>query len=1588
MPNPLAPFLPPVQRWFRATYGRPTPPQALGWPAIQRGEHTLILSPTGSGKTLAAFLWGIDRIYRRLIEEPETQGVQILYISPLKALNNDIERNLRAPQSGIRRTAQEMGQPLPPLRVSVRTGDTPSTARQAMVRKPPHILITTPESLYLILTSPKAREMLHSVRTVIVDEIHTLCGNKRGVHLALSLERLEEMADASPQRIGLSATQRPLDEVGRFLVGQEWETAGEEERLVARALTIVDAGAEKDLDLKVVTVVPDLRQIPGGSIWPHIIPHVLQEVRRHRTTLIFTNGRRAAERTADRLNEQFALEEEEVIAPGSPLGLLKSGVPKGQGMFGTGRVDGPFRAHHGSVAKEIRLELEQKLKAGELPALIGTSSLELGIDIGSVDAVIQLQSPRGVARGLQRVGRSGHLVGQTSVGRIYATHREDLLDAAAVAHGMLNGDIEPTYTPQNCLDVLAQQIVAMVSVHDWDAQALYRLVRRAYGYQNLPWEAYTSVLGMLTLSDREKLDGVLELRPRIAWDRVHNRLSALPGSWMLAIRNGGTITDRGEFRVVLPDGKTTLGTLDEEFVFETRRGDVFTLGSNTWRVIEIDEDKVIVAEAEGSMPRMPFWHGELPKRDYYLGLRLGAFRRELADRVADLPQISASLEGDWGEEGQAVVEWLEKEYAMDERSARNAMHYVRSQLDVLGTISADDTVIIECFNDALGDPRAVIHSCFGGRVNSAWALVLAHALREELGMSVEIQVNDDGILLRLMQIDRDLPTANMLYELMRRLGPEEARQRLLWELPESALFGAQFRMNASRALLLPGTRGSRRTPFWLQRLRAKDLLAIAKGQEDFPLILETYRDCLRDVLDLKHLMEVLGRIAEGEIRLVVAETLMPSPVAAGLLLEFMNVEIYEDDVPKLTRQMQALALNRELLAELLDEELLPDLLRPEAITAVEAELQHIAEGFQARSPEELALILRDLGDLSTEEVTARCLGEGRAWLLRLAAEGRVFKISVPAVAGGEVRWINAEDYRRYRDAWGLPEVPPLPLPEELLRPTRSPEAAREALLRRMLRTHAPLTIGRILERYAFPAPWLEEKLEELAATGHLVAGRLSPRAQDREWCDRQVLERIHRRTLSLLRREVQPVELPIYADFLCRWQGAHPSRQRRGREGLIQVMQQMRGLSAPAALWERDLLPARIEGYRPALLDELCREGDPAIGGLVWTIEGDDPQRAKLRFFFRGEGRLFLGAGEDVEEAEANLSERARAALQTLRQEGALYAGELRQLLGLQSAELDAALVELALAGLITNDSPEALRILLAGAYAQLRPAAGIRSSLDEVLGEWRARREPSLIRRPSKQRLREAQRRAAEQAVPSTSWGGRWSLVHRAGTLGPPLADEERVALLARQFLLRYGVVTRECVVNEEGPWDWATLYRHLQRMELRGEVRRGYFVRGLSGVQFALPEAVRALREAAQPDEETPLVVLNACDPAMIYGPALSDGTRELGAGLPEVANPYRFARLPSNLVVLQRGVPILLYEHGGARWRALPTLNESTLREAVSLLLRDLTRGGGLCAHPRRVLVQEWNGAPPIGTAMQPLLESLGFRRESPAMVWDGL
>jgi ATP-dependent helicase Lhr and Lhr-like helicase len=1564
MLDPLVEFSPPVRRWFYSSFGTTTPPQAKGWPAIKRGENVLILAPTGSGKTLAAFLAGVDEIYRELTEEGERPraGVRLLYVSPLKALNNDIERNLRGPLLGIRAEATRMGKQLPALEVAVRTGDTPGSARQAMVTHPPHILITTPESLYLILTSPKARKILYSVRSVIVDEIHTLVGEKRGAHLALSLERLEQQAERRIQRIGLSATIQPLEEAARFLGGQE--TSG-----VARPVTIIDTGYKKPLDLQVVMPVPDFRDLPGNSIWPSVIPRVLGDVMRHRTTLIFANNRRMAERTADRLNAQIAAERSEEIAPGSTEALAPGGIMRDKGLFAIG-AEGPIKAHHGSSSKEARREMEEQLKAGQLPALVSTGTLELGIDIGHVDLVVQLQSPRSVSQGLQRIGRSGHLVGQTSRGRIYATHREDLVEAAAVVQGMLEGAVEPTKTPDNPLDVLAQQIVAAVSVEPWLEKELYQVVRRAFPYRQLSQAAWESVLAML--SGRFQSyggPGHASLRARILWERETGRLAPLPGTRLLALGNPGTIPDTGAFNVVLADGKTRIGTLDEEFVFETRTGDVFMLGSSVWRVLNIEDDKIVVGEAAGSMPRMPFWRGDYPWRSYELGVRIGRLRRDVA----------ATIKRNADQQDKTLVE-LRREYALDDNSARALLEYVSRQVDALGAISSDDTIIVETFGDAVGEARLVVHSPFGGRVNGAWALALVDAMRERTGMEVESQVSDDGILLRFPGallgaedigmvgpgVPQKAAQAGMNIELAARIVAEmtvdEARQRILRELPNSAMFGARFRMNAARALLLPRARGGKRTPFWLQRMKARDLLATVRNIPDFPLIAETYRDCLRDVLDLGHLDELLAGIQDRRVRVLPVQSRVPSPLAAGLMYAFAQTYVYEWDTPKAEQRLQALTMRRELVEDLLDgaeSGRVP--VKAEILSEV---LAGAGEGRKARSADELAVLLLELGDLTESEIAERSAGDWRAWMAELLQRGAVTEIprqwreaekpSADSASATEPRWVSVETGHEYE---GLSEA--------------------RQIIRRYLRWSGPVTHAQLLARYRAASEVLDDILGELLAARDIVQGHFRNKqdARELEYLDRQLFEQLFRRTLAALRRDVQPVSLAAFQDFVLRWQGIGTPTHKVERSP-AEMLGQLRGLALPATAWEREVFPARVRAYRSGVVDELLRSGEYA-----WVCVNGN-----VRYLKRREGALFLSgtAGAQAESPAAGV-------LEYLKSEGVSFFADIAAGTNLGEEELRGVLRELATAGVVQGEDLTALDAVLQGRGEQVK--RGPSSTLEEELATRLPPRPLGRTRAGSRtppSRLRGTRRTMGQrleiEASEDSAWRGRWAIVHRAAVLGAPRSPAERGSELALVALKRYGVVTHELVqrnesrwvwgetiVPSEVRWEWGEIYDQLLRMELRGEVRRGYFVRGLSGVQFALPAAVEALREARD-SEGDEVTVLSAIDPANLHGGELPGWNTE------ETEKPegrLRFSRLTSTHVVLWRGQAVLVGEDNGTRLH-VGEVDPGVLTTALEAYLN---RPGA----PQRVAIATWNGDGVLGSAGERLLREMGASRSPTGLDW---
>ena len=1493
--DPLEPFHPAVRAWFRGAFGLPSPPQVLGWPSIAAGRDTLILAPTGSGKTLAAFLWAVNHLVERRLAEDLPPGVRILYVSPLKALNNDIHRNLDEPLAGILREATALGLSLPRITAAVRTGDTPRNARAAMLRNPPDILSTTPESLYLMLSSPRARGMLRHVQHVIVDEIHALCGNKRGVHLSLSLERLAALAETAFVRIGLSATQRPLETVARFLGGQSVNG----DLVTPREVQIVDAGRRKEMDLRVECVAPDFALLPPDGVWPLVHERLAQEIARHRTTLVFVNNRRMAERVATRLNQLMTGGD---AVPAGPL----PPTPAGTGMHHVplttaATAELPVQAYHGSMSRDARERMEGELKAGRIRALVATSSLELGIDIGSIDLVVQLQSPKGVARGLQRVGRSGHVVNAASTGRILPTHREDLVESAVVAEAMARHEVEETRVPENCLDVLAQQIVAAVGVETWDVDRLYDLVRGSFCYRDLPRSAYGGVLAML--AGRFAGEAFRELRGRISWDRVNNRLSSLPGSTRLAVTGGGTIADRGYFGVYLPDGTTKVGEVDEEFVFESRAGDTFILGSSVWKITEIGRDRLVVAAAPGQPARMPFWRGEGIGRSFELGSAIGAFRRMLAARLDD----------------PATLTWLQGSYPVDANAAWNILEYFRRQRDVTRIIPHDRLLVVEAFRDEIGDPRIVLHSPFGRRVNGLLGMLLAERVRARTGVEAQMLYNDDGVLLRTP--DRDtLPV-----DLLEGIDVDAAADSVLGEVLVSPLFAGQFRVNASRALLLPRSDPRKRMPLWLQRLRAADLLEVVRAHDDFPIVIETMREVLNDVLDFPRFRLLLRGITDGTVGVHTIRTEVPSPFAAGLLFDFIAVYMYEWDQPRADRQSGYLTLNRELLAEVADLDTLEGLVRPEAIRAVEDRLQHRAEGTRARSPEELLEVLLRLGDLTEGEIAERSAGGDLALLAPLAADGRAVQTAI----AGETRWIAGEERTLYEGR------------------TQERESAR--LLDRYLATRGPASAEEIARRLGIPHDSIETLLAAREGAS-LVRGRFRPDAPaGTEWCSRPTLSRIHRETLTILRKEISPVPMDLFTRFLLRWQHRAEEARFSGAAGVKEVLRQLQGASLPFEVWERDVFGGRLSGGGGDALAGATRDGT-----AVWTGAG----QGKVRAFLRGEGNVFLE--EPSPEIRAGLGGPAAKVLEHLHRHGASFFGDLRRGTGLSLDGLNRALAALFWAGFVTGDVFAELKAMRR--YGRTGP--DVPSEPVELIAPWR---------NPGKARLMQRARRALRD-VPG--WTGRWSPVHTTAVMGEPLAPEDRTRLLALQVLDRYGVLARE-LYRRESLLPWAAVAAELQMMELRGEVRRGYFVEGLSGMQYALPEAVEELRRARSSPAAGKIELVNAADPCLPYGPDVA---------FPPPA-PVEPARSPSAWVALRDGAPVLFFERHGERIWTLSSAGPAEVREALrqfTALLRlpeDLRPG-------RELVVELVDGLRAAQSPLEPALRSLGFRRErNQSLRFDG-
>ena len=1517
---PASVFKPAVQSWLDQAFEGPTPAQQKAWPEIAAGGHVLLSAPTGSGKTLAAFLWALDSLTPGdgATEHGErAAGTRVLYVSPLKALAYDIERNLRAPIRGI---GAEVG-------VGIRTGDTPQKERAAMVRNPPEILVTTPESLYLILTS-QAREMLRGVETVIVDEIHAVAGTKRGSHLALTLERLEALVAASRdregdafQRIGLSATQNPLAEIGRFLVGP------------GREVTIVDAGSRtlkgtgKELDIRIEVPVESMTEPAGptapdadplnpiqgseatrASIWPAIYPELLRLVKEHTSTIVFVNNRRSAERIALRLNElaNKELEDEE--------GNLPEGVAPVE----------LARAHHGSLAREERTKVEELLKSGGLPCLVATSSLELGIDMGAVDLVLQIESPKSVARGLQRIGRAGHGVGEVSRGRIFPKFRGDLLECAVVVRRMREGAIEPTVVPRNALDVLAQQIVAIVVSAEGGEQGdsieveeLYALIRRTHSYAELSRELLENVLDMLDGRYPSKEFG--ELRARIVWDRVAGVIRARKGSRALAIVNAGTIPDRGLYAVVLPDGRR-VGELDEEMVYEARPGQVFLLGASTWRIEEITRDRVIVTPAPGAPGAVPFWKGDSVGRPKELGAAIGAFSR-------------------WAVEQDA--ETLQVEHDLDRRAAQNLLAYLLEQQEATRVLPSERTLVLERFRDEIGDWRLCLLSPFGGRVHAAWGLALQARIHERFGIDADPIWTDDGIIMHLPDLDAEeaesLPSAAEL--LM--IEPEEAEAAVVSELGGSALFGARFRENAARALLIPRAYPGKRTPLWQQRLKAQNLLEVARRYEDFPIVLETYRECLQDVLDLPGLKEILRALQTREISLVEVETPVASPFASSLLFDYVATYMYEGDTPTAERRAAALSLDRDLLRELLGQEELRELIDPGALERVEADLQCRSEMTRATDRDGLHDVLRRLGDLTREEIGARVFAgvDAHELIEALLRERRAVAMRI----GGEERLIAADEAGLYRDALGA--APPGGLPESFLADV--PDALRE-LVARFAATHGPFGAEDVRERYGVDTAAV---LRELERDGALVRGELRPGGTARDWCDVEVLRRLRRASLAALRKEIEPADQRRLAAFLPSWQGVdRHTRAGAGIDRLREVLVPLQGLALPVETWERDVLPRRTGAYSQTWLDALCASGE-----IVWVGAGAGGRSGRVALYYR-EDAPTIGppqgrAGDPPTGPEHELI-RERLA------RGPAFFTDLLGEIDAAPEALREALWDLVWAGEATND-----------AWAPLRAPR---------LSLARGESGPARAGARTMRRSRFAARRStgAQSQVQ-----GRWSLTTTVFGEEPDAAGAvERRRALAELLLERYGIVTREQVLAEGIKGGFALLYDTFAKLETLGICRRGYFIEGMGGAQFALPGAVERLRAGPArtspfESERAPALVLAAADPAQPYGAALPWPKRE--------GSERRPTRVAGAYVVSVREQPVLYVERGG---RGLLTLIDGSgpgappaaagapdvVAEALAALA-DAVRAGRV----GKLALERIDGEPAVGSTLVGALVELGFQ-----------
>ena len=1478
-----------TREWFLQAFECPTQIQLQAWPHIASGENTLLLAPTGSGKTLAAFLASLDRLFFNS-EAQQSAGVRVLYISPLKALAVDVDRNLRGPLAGLRAWAErsEVTHQLPT--VAVRSGDTPARERAAMLRSPPEILITTPESLYLMLTS-SAESILAGVETVIVDEIHAVAATKRGVHLFATLERLEwlrrENSGGEPgplQRIGLSATQRPLERIARLLAGGV-ASIDPEAAVQPRPVEIVNCSAQRNLHLAIETPAEEIEGEPEPSadfeplpaipsVWPSIHPRLVELIRSHRSTMIFVNSRRLAERLATALNE---LAEEEIAL-----------------------------AHHGSIAKDTRAMIEDRLKRGELPAIVATSSLELGIDMGAVDLVIQIEAPPSIASGLQRIGRSGHHVGGESRGVIFPKFRGDLLACSAATGAMQSGWVEETTIPKNPLDILAQQTVAMTCRVPMSVEQIFAVIRGAAPFFELPWSSFLSVLDLL--SGRYPSDEFSELRPRINWDRITGTVSPRKGAQRLAILNGGTIPDRGLYGVHLVgrDGETAgrVGELDEEMVFECRPGDVFLLGASSWRVMEIDRDRVLVTPAPGEPGRMPFWRGDSLGRPLAFGRAIGELARKLASSSRD-----------------ASLQVLTEDRRLTPSAAELLIDYIQEQLKAANAVPSDQMILMETFSDEVGDWRVVLLTPFGARVHAPWATIVAARLRRETQDEVDMMWTDDGIVFRLPDVCQIPPIEVFLPE------PEEVEAELIAEVAGTAMFAARFRENAGRSLLLPKRQPGRRTPLWQQRRRAADLLKVASRYSSFPIVMETFRECLRDEFDLPGLCSILSDIRSHRIRVQQVRSEQPSPFAAAVMFNYVGNFIYDGDAPLAERRAQTLSLDHAQLRELLGTVNLREIFDADVITHLEHELQRL-EGYLASHPDDIHSLLLRLGPLSYEEVCRRC--EMAAcqsidlWLSEMANARRIFSFQLD----GQSLIAAAEDAGRLRDALGI--MPPPGLAEAFLAPVK--EALCD-LVSRFARTHGPFTAEDVTRQLGLTRAAVLSAIADLVSQQRLVEGEFLPGRTGTEWCDVNVLRQLRRRSLAALRQEVEPVDPETLVRFLPQWHGI--SERRRGLDALLDVVEQLQGAPLPASTLEQQILPARIQGFRATDLDELALQGE-----IIWRgFDSTGPTDGRIGLYLADSFPLLSPPAGKVE------GDAAQAIRDLLQNRQALLFDQLVAATGNFPNDLLQLVLQMMWAGELTNDT--------------LTPIRSLRSSNNS-----RASRSPN--RRPRRFRSRR------RSALPGSE--GRWSLLPNAD----PTRTEEQPGLTERQtatafqLIERHGILTKEMLAREEVVGGFAGLYPVLKAMEEAGQVRRGYFVAGLGAAQFSSPGAEDRLRGCRASADDDSVQVLAATDPANPWGNALK---------WPESSSTARPQRVAGARVIIVNGTLAAWLNQSSNRLITFAVDEGQLPGETLATAIAGLAEPG------LPLLLNQINGQQAADSDLRPELESSGFQLSSRGLLHRG-